>query len=64
MSDVKILDTKNTTINAQIDKPQDPAELNESPMPLTWAFKLEGKGRINFPSLKQVVKRLLQALIQ
>lgn len=64
MSDVKKSDAKQTTMGGQIGETERPAKLDISPMTLRWAFKLEGEGRISFPSLKQLAARILRALIQ
>ena len=64
MSDVKKIDTKPTTICGQTDETERPAKLGVSALTLKWAFELKGEGRISFPSLKQVVARILRALNQ
>jgi hypothetical protein len=66
MSDVEKIDTKPTTMGGQIGQTKRPAKLDVSPMTLKWkwAFELKGEGKISFPSLKQLVARILRALNQ
>jgi hypothetical protein len=64
MTDVKKFDSKSTTLGGQIDETERPGKLDVSATTLKWSFELKGEGRIKFPSLKQLVERILRALIQ